>query len=156
MIEQIISPKRRLAIKELINRKFTFGDLSKRFVNVDSSTGNIYCPFHENHSTPAAKMYWDENREIWVLYCFGECHRSYTVYDYVNLILCKKYQRYYSPLDFLKQKFPSSELNGYLEIYEKHALDIIEDYTNEKIDYINNISYQNETIEDYIEAIYTG
>ena len=49
-----------LVIREIINRNFTFADLSKRFEGVDSSTGNIYCPFHENHDTPAAKMYWDD------------------------------------------------------------------------------------------------
>ena len=55
------------AIKRVINENFTFADLSLRFKGVDSSTGNIFCPFHENTETPAAKMYWDEERGIWRL-----------------------------------------------------------------------------------------
>ena len=65
-------------VKNVINDNFTFADLSPRFKGVDSSTGNIFCPFHENHDTPAAKMYWDSEREIWILHCFGECHRNFT------------------------------------------------------------------------------
>lgn len=144
-----------LAIKEVINQNFTFSDLSPRFVNVDSSTGNIYCPFHENHSSPAAKMYWDETRDIWVIWCFTE-HRHFTAYDYVKLILCEKYQKYSSPLDFLKKNFPSHELQNYLEFYEKQNLEQYQSYTEERINYINNASYQNESIADYIETIYTG
>lgn len=147
--------RRRLAIKEVINQNFTFSDLSRRFINVDSSTGNIYCPFHENHSTPAAKMYWDETRDIWVIWCFTE-HKHFTTYDYVNLILCKQYQKYSSPLDFLKKNFPPYELQNYLEFYEKQNLEKYQELTTDKINYINNVSYQNETIADYIETIYTG
>ena len=147
--------QKRLAIKEVINQNFTFSDLSPRFVNVDSSTGNIYCPFHENHSSPAAKMYWDEVRDIWVIWCFTE-HRHFTAYDYVKLILCEKYQKYSSPLDFLKKNFPPYELQNYLEFYEKQNLEQYQSYTEERINYINNASYQNESIADYIETIYTG
>lgn len=152
----MISSKKRYAIKEIINQNFTFGDLSPKYRNVDSSTGNIFCPFHENHSTPAAKMYWDEARGIWILHCFGECHRNFTAYDYVNLILCYKYQQYNSPLDFLKQKFPSYELQNYIEFYEKHYVDYTRESMERKISYINNVSYQNESLEDYIEVLYTG
>ncbi len=144
-----------LAIKEVINQNFTFSDLSPKFVNVDSSTGNIYCPFHENHSTPAAKMYWDETKGIWVIWCFME-HKHFTAYDYVKLILCEKYQKYSSPLDFLKKNFPTYELQNYLEFYEKQSLEQFQSCTEQRINYINNVSYQNETIADYIETIYTG
>jgi hypothetical protein len=150
-----LSPQRIRAIKAVINQNFTFSDLSPRFVNVDSSTGNIFCPFHENHTTPAAKMYWDEVRDIWVIWCFTE-HRHFTAYDYVKLILCEKYQKYLSPLDFLKKNFPAYELQNYLEFYEKQDLEDYQDYTMSKINYINNVSYRNETIADYIETIYTG
>ena len=147
--------KRRLAIKEIINQNFTFSDLSPKYTNVDSSTGNIYCPFHENHSSPAAKMYWDETNEIWVIWCFTE-HKRFTAYDYVNLILCNKYGKYSSPLDFLKKNFPQQELQTYLEFYENQNLEKYEERITEKINYINNVSYQSETIADYIETIYMG
>lgn len=148
--------RKKLAVKEVINNNFTFGDLSPRFKGVDSSTGNIYCPFHENHDTPAAKMYWDENREIWVLWCFGECHTAFTAYDYVDLILCEKYQKYLSPLDFLKKNFPLDELNLYLKFYEKQNLEQYQEYTKERINYVNNVSFNCDNTADYIEELYTG
>ena len=75
---------------------------------------------HENHDTPAAKMYWDEERELWILHCFGECHRNFTAYDYVKLILCEKYQRYSSPLHFLKINIPEYKLGMQLELYQEN------------------------------------
>ena len=148
--------KRKRVLKEIINQNFTFGDLSPKYLNVDSSTGNIFCPFHENHTTPAAKMYWDETRNIWILHCFGECHRNYTAYDYVDLILCDKYQKYRSPLDFLQQNFPANKLQNYIEFYEKQNDDFYQELKTHKINYINNTFFQNEAIAEYIEAIYTG
>lgn len=40
------------------------------------SLGHIYCPFHTNTDTPAAKYYPDSN----CCYCFV-CRRSYGTYD---------------------------------------------------------------------------
>lgn len=144
------------AIRETINRNFTFADLSPRFKNVDSSTGNIFCPFHENHETPAAKMYFDERRDIWILHCFGECHRNFTAYDYVDLILCLKYQKYRSPLDFLKAHMPESELKKELNKWENQIADVSASYYAEKVDYINTVSAQYDNISDYIEELYTS
>lgn len=142
------------AIRAVINRNFTFADLSPRFKNVDSSTGNIFCPFHENHSTPAAKMYWNEEQGIWIIHCFGECHTNYTAYDYVNLVLCEKYQKYKSPLDFLQQNMSREDLYVQIEAYEdqiRYQTDIEE---NAKIEYISRVADENERTEDYIEALY--
>lgn len=143
-------------IKAVLNRNFTFADLSDRFKGVDSSTGNIFCPFHENHETPAAKMYWNENQQIWVLHCFGECHRNYTAYDYVNLILCEKYQRYSSPLQYLRMNMPDGKLGLQLEVVQKEIDDFMEDVTEQKKDYINNIFSKHENITDFIEELYTS
>lgn len=143
-------------IKAVINKNFTFSDLSKRFENVDESTGNIYCPFHENHETPAAKMYWDENREIWVLHCFGECHRSFTAYDYVNLILCEKYQKYSSPYHFLKVNMPDTTLGLQLEIHQKKINELYDDWFQEKRGYVDNVFCEFDNISDAIEKLYTS
>lgn len=43
--------------------------------------GNIYCPFHLNDDSPAAKYYPDSN----LIYCFSE-NRSYNVVDALNLV----------------------------------------------------------------------
>lgn len=146
----------RRVIKEVINKNFTFADLSKRFQGVDESTGNIFCPFHENSETPAAKMYWDEEREIWVLYCFGECHRHFTTYDYVNLILCNKYQKYSSPYHFLKVNMPDNKLGMQLEFCKKNVDEYLETSLDEKKAYIDNTYMETGNIADFIEALYTA
>ena len=143
-------------IKNIINRNFTFADLSKRFQGVDDSSGNIFCPFHENHDTPAAKMYWDENQGIWVIHCFGECHRSFTAYDYVKRILCEKYQRYLSPMHFLKVNMLESTLTFQLELSQKHVNEGTEGYFDEKRNYIDNVFAETGNIIDFIEKLYTA
>ena len=145
-----------LVIKEVINRNFTFADLSKKFEGVDSSTGNIFCPFHENHDTPAAKMYWDEERELWIIHCFGECHRNFTAYDYVERIFCEKYQKYQSPLHFLRASMPESKLGVQLDLYQKNVSLLIEAYENEKRNYIDNLFVETGNIIDFIEQLYTA
>lgn len=152
-MKQIYDPR---AIKRVINENFTFADLSSRFKGVDSSTGNIFCPFHENTDTPAAKMYWDDERGIWVLHCFGECHRSYTAYDYVNLILCLKYQKYLSPLHFLRLNMPEYKLGNQLELAQKHVNEEMITLIEEKKNYIDNLYVETGNIVDFIEELYTA
>lgn len=143
-------------IKRIINKNFTFADLSKKFIGVDSSTGNIFCPFHENHDTPAAKMYWDEDKEIWIIHCFGECHRNFTAYDYVDLILCKKYQKYQSPYHFLKTRMPEYQLNWQIERFKKEIAEEDIEYADEKRNYIDNTFIEAGNVTDFIERLYTA
>ena len=145
-----------LVLREVINQNFTFADLSKKFEGVDSSTGNIFCPFHENHDTPAAKMYWDDVKGIWIIHCFGECHRNFTAYDYVERIFCEKYQKYNSPLQFLKANMPESKLGTQLDFYQKNVSELMEAYENEKKIYIDNTFAETGNIVDFIEALYTA
>ena len=143
-------------IKDVVNKNFTFADLSKRFQGVDDSTGNIFCPFHENSETPAAKMYWDDERNIWVLYCFGECHRHYTAYDYVDLVLCRKYQKYQSPYHFLKINMPNNKLGLQLELSQKNVNEYMESNADDKRTYIDNTYSETGNLADFIEALYTA
>ena len=143
-------------IKDVVNKNFTFADLSKRFQGVDDSTGNIFCPFHENSETPAAKMYWDDERNIWVLYCFGECHRHYTAYDYVDLVLCRKYQKYQSPYHFLKINMPNNKLGLQLELSQKNVNEYMESNADDKRTYIDNTYAETGNLADFIEALYTA
>ena len=101
-------------------------------------------------------MYWNEDHQIWVIHCFGQCHRNFTAYDYVDLILCKKYEKYKSPLDFLKVNMPLSDLYFQIDICEKEREDQIELETSAKIEYIQRIANENEKTEDFIEALYLG
>ena len=143
-------------IREVINRNFTFGDVSKKLENVDESTGNIFCPFHENTQSPAARMYWDEDRDMWVLHCFGECHTTYTTYDYVDKILCYKFQKYKSPLDFLKKNMQAGDLKLQLSRASKEGALNISSYNDKVKSYIENVSSNSDTIEEYIETLYNG
>ena len=157
-VDRLRSTKKKWSVRSVrtvIEQNFTFSDLSPRFKNVDSSTGNIFCPFHENHSTPAAKMYWNDIKEIWVIYCFTE-HKHFTAYDYVRLILCEQYQKYKSPLEFLLKNMSRDEAYIQLEAREKDREDQVEMETNAKAEYISMIASENEKTEDYIEALYLG
>ena len=155
-MSDIVKKRSKKSIKTVINRNFTFADLSPRFKNVDSSTGNIFCPFHENHSTPAAKMYWNEDQQIWIIHCFGQCHTNFTAYDYVNLILCEKYGKYKSPLDFLKKNMPLEDLYFQLDVIEKENEDQVEMEETAKVEYIQRVASENENTVDFIEALYLG
>lgn len=143
-------------IAEVINSTFTFSDLSPRFKDVDETYGNIFCPFHENRHSPAARMYWDENRGIWVLHCFGECHTNFTAYDYVNLVLCKKYNKYRNPIDFLKSNLSIEELKSKLKKANKESSIIQETRTDFIKNYINDVSIETNNIVDYVEKLYTA
>ena len=153
MVTKVYSKR---TVKSVINDYFTFSDLSPRFKGVDSSTGNIFCPFHENHDTPAAKMYWDSEREIWILHCFGQCHRNFTAYDYVDLVLCTKYQKYESPLQFLRMNMPEIDLGRILDNYQKQTDEYITSAIEEKRIYIDNTFYETGNIIDFIERLYTA
>ena len=151
-----VKKRSKRSVKVVLNNNFTFSDLSPRFKNVDSTTGNIFCPFHENHYTPAAKMYWNEQHQIWILHCFGQCHRNFTAYDYVELILCEKYQKYTSPLDFLLKNMDKTKLYNQLDLAEKEYQEELSVFINDRLDYVNKLSEEHEATEDYIEALYLG
>ena len=153
MVKQVkVSPE---VLRRVINHNFTFSDLSKRFENVDSSTGNIFCPFHENHTTPAAKMYWDDIQDMWVIWCFSE-QRRFTAYDYVDLIMCKEREQYRSPLEFLKVNMNPSDLYNQINLYKQEAEDLTQIAMQAKIDYIDNVYAEHENLVDYIEELYTA
>ena len=154
-MNNIIKKRSTKSVRAVLNKNFTFSDLSPKFENIDSSTGNIFCPFHENHSTPAAKMYWDEGRNIWVLWCFTE-HKHFTAYDYVDLILCEKYQKYGTPLQFLKDNVPDVDLGRILDNYQKQTDEYVTSAIGEKRTYIDNTFYETGNIVDFIERLYTA
>lgn len=143
-------------IRRVIDSTFTFSDVSPRFKNIDETYGNIFCPFHENKHSPAARMYWDDQREIWILHCFGECHTNFTTYDYINLILCKRYEKYKSPLDYLRHNLPPEELKRKLSNASKESFNDFNNYNNYLKTYINNVSYDSNSISEYIEKLYTA
>ena len=59
-------------------------ELLRRDNNEPRSSGVIYCPFHENTNTPAARYHNDIDGEK--IYCFTE-GRLYSLSDYYKTIL---------------------------------------------------------------------
>lgn len=74
--------------KSVINaygRKYKlFENILRKDGNTPKSSGLIFCPFHDNYETPAAKYYLDDNAEnIW---CFAE-NKMYSLSDYYEKLL---------------------------------------------------------------------
>lgn len=74
---------RKLA-KFLLNYYISMFDLLKRYNYHPKDVNNMYCPFHHNIHTPAAKMYRDQYG--WVLWCFNE-KRIFTTWDVYEQLL---------------------------------------------------------------------
>ena len=90
-----------------------------------------------------------------MIWCFTE-HKHYTAYDYVEQILCERWQKYKSPLDFLKQNMTLEDLYTQLDIVEKENQDQVAMETSAKVEYIQQVATENESIEDFIEVLYLG
>lgn len=141
-------------LKKLVNKNFSLGDFNKYLNNTYNA--NVYCPFHE-HSYQGkgnAKMYYDEEEDIWVLHCFVKCG-TLTAYDYVDRILVQREGKYRSVYDFLIQKLGNNE---FLEKYKEAESQI--DYLNEteyaeKKKYIMNVYDEYDNVTDFIESLYT-
>lgn len=66
-------------VKDYINR-MPFDEEYYRIFGRKVSLGHIYCPFHTNTDTPAAKYYTDSN----CCYCFV-CKKTYGTYDLMRV-----------------------------------------------------------------------
>jgi hypothetical protein len=70
------------------------------------SSGKVFCPFHNNTHTPAAKIY------PFGLKCFGECNRVFTAFD-----ILKKFNPDY--LEKLSESYlpePSSQTKSVIHV----------------------------------------
>ena len=147
--------KDRRVLKELVNRNFPFSDLSRRFEGVDSSTGNIFCPFHENNTTPSAKMYYNEDKDIFIIHCFKE-GKNFTAFDYVERILCKERKNYKDVLQFLESRMSKTEILSQYNIFSKNLESLDDSRMQKKVDYIDNLFNECESTSEYIERLYIG
>lgn len=144
----------RQVLKKIVNQNFTFGDFNKYLNNTYNS--NVYCPFHE-HSYQGkgnAKLYFNEEENMWVLHCFVKCG-TLTTYDYVERILVQREHKYNSVYDFLVESLGTAE---FLAQYKgvKANLDILEENEYQaKKKYIMNVYDCYDNVTDYIEALYT-
>ena len=143
-------------LRAVVNKNFTWKDLNpKRFSEYDVAKSNVFCPFHPNHDTPSSKFYYNEDKEIYVLHCYSE-HRSFEPADYVELIMCKEWEKYTDILDFLRHNMSEGEIIRQYEAFMKSQEVLTENNYQKKLEYINNVYEETENIVDYIEELYTA
>lgn len=141
-------------LRKIAEECFSLTDICPQYRGMGPGMGNCFCVFHEHTwSTPSAKLYWDEDKEILILHCFTE-HKNYTSYDYIDRILVKSKQKYKSVEEYLLKHLGEQR---FAELYTlgQHDSDLYETNVSEQvIEYINNTySKYNNTL-DYINALY--
>lgn len=143
-------------LRAVVDRNFTWKDLNpKRFSEYDVVRSNTMCPFHENHDTPASRFYYDEEDDLWILYCYSE-KKAFHPYHYVELIMCKEWEKYTDILDFLKHNMSEGEIIRQYEAFMKSQEVLTENNYQKKVDYINNVYSETGNTVDYIEGLYTA
>lgn len=148
-----MAKKDRRILRIIVNSEFTFADLDPAYQGVDSNTGNIFCPFHDNYNSPAAKMYFDDKRNIPIIHCFKE-GRNFTTFDFVEKILCQKREQYKDVEDFLEHRLSKAELEQRYELIKKNNLEVGNESFENKVKYIDNTFNEVDSTEDYIERLY--
>lgn len=145
----------RKILKKIVNQNFTFGDFNKYLENTYNA--NVYCPFHEHSFSGKgnAKLYFNEEENIWVLHCFVKCGNK-TAYDYLQEIVIQREGKYSSVEDFLIERLGTPE---FLAQYRGIKDNI--DYTKEtsyqeKKRYIENLYNETDDVVDFIESLYTN
>lgn len=145
-------------LKKIVNANFTFSDVVVEYYlkNIEVVNSNVFCPFHEhNFKTPSARLYSTQDG-MYILKCFtGDCG-VHTTYDYVRDILVRKYEKYKSVEEFLKEKLGVLELDTLYKEYEEIHEDYIETALEKKIDYIDNVYNETLNLVDYIEKLWTA
>lgn len=85
------SPKSGHKIIDYINEHYDVRALYQEVTGRTPGNAKIYCPFHDNHNTPAAKIYGNSMK------CFGECNRMFSPYDFIKRFFPEE-------IDKIKQK----------------------------------------------------
>ncbi len=141
------------SLRNIVETLLTFGDVDDDLDGVDSSIGNISCPFHpyeglqENKKSPAAKMYFHEQNQYYFIKCFTT-NRQYTVYDYI------KYVKQLEVYDCLVERCDKEVvLNLYENILKGNILFNI-NLTELKNAYIDSVYSETNNTVDYIERLY--
>ena len=99
-------------------------------------------------------MYWNEEKNIWVLHCFRD-HRNFTTFDYVQLIMCKEREQYKNVLDFLEKNMSKTELITQYKLISRNVELFDDNLIQKKIEYIDNLYNECEDTVEYIEKLYT-
>lgn len=65
-------------LREIVNSQVSIREAFYLATGKVAPSGKCFCPFHDNHNTPAAKVYQMK------MICFGECQRGYDAYDFLR------------------------------------------------------------------------
>ena len=90
-----------------------------------------------------------------MFHCFAE-HKTYTSYDYVNLILCERRGEYDDPYDFLVKNMDAAELREYIKLAQDKMELLTESAFEKKIEYISNLYNEYDNTVDFINALYSA
>jgi len=141
-------------LREIAEQNFSWEDVNpKRFNTNVMLNSNMFCPFHENHSTPAAKAFLDDEKDIIIIWCFTE-QRRFSVYDYINLIIVRQWQKFSSVQDYLINRLGEEKFN---ELYTLAEQDIAlgnEALMEQTIEYIDNLYNEHDNVIDFINCLY--
>lgn len=143
----------RKIVKRIAEESFEWGDLNPKYEGQDSTTGNVFCCFHPNFGTPAAKFYEDEERGIMVLWCFRE-RRSFTVYDYIDLILVGERKEAQNAKEWIIDEIGERKFNELYEVLSQDIEALDSARYEERVTYINNIASEYDSTTDFIDALY--
>lgn len=131
----------------------TFQKLDRRLANLGLINANIFCPFHDNRHSPAAKAYYDEERSIWVIHCFAE-HRTFTTYDYIKIILVDRENQYKSVKEYLLKELGETTFNEAYSLAEREQYLYNETLHEQRLTYIENLYSKYNNVTDFINALY--
>lgn len=141
-------------LRKIAEECFSLTSICPQYRGMGPGMGNCFCVFHTHTwSTPSAKLYWDDDKDILVLHCFQE-HRTYTSYDYINLILVREKEEYKSVEEYLIKNLGEQKFNEYYTLVEQTGLLTDENFQEQTIEYINNVASAHEKVTDFINALY--
>lgn len=143
-----------IILRAIAENSITFEQLNpKRFNHNVMLNSSIFCPFHDNYNTPAAKAYWDEDRDIVVIWCFTE-QKRFTTYDYINKILVNKYKKYSSVQDYLIRTLGENKFNELYSLAEQSTSLENESLREQTVEYIDNLYNEYDNVIDFINCLY--
>lgn len=140
-------------LRQIAESEFYITDICPRYSADMVGATNCFCVFHDNKNSPSAKIYYDEDRGIPVLHCFAE-HRTYTSYDYINLILVNKKQQYKSVQDYLIKHLGERKFNELYTLAVQGSYLDNESLIEQTIEYIDNTYAEHDNVIDYINCLY--
>jgi len=74
-------------LRKLLNSKLSFEALLNKYGDYHYSyKQRVFCPFHDNHNTPAAVLYPDDDGSGDKLWCFSE-QKQFRPFDYIKDVL---------------------------------------------------------------------